>query len=166
MRIATLTVVAGVILFVAGVAAAGVDLRNVILKPGQCVKVSKLRVCAAKAKPPITVTQPGVTVTTPAPPAVTTTVSTPPVTVTVTTTPTPKVAFGDGTYRIGPDIQPGTYQGVTTGDSCYWERLTGFGGTLAEIIANYLGTSPTIVTISSTDVGFRSSRCGNWTKIG
>jgi hypothetical protein len=150
-----LATVACVVLFAAGTAAAGVNVKKVILKPGQCVTVAKVRVCAAKARtrtvtlPPTTVTAPPVTAT-----------------VTVTTVPTPKVAFPDGTYRVGADVQPGTYQGVAASNSCYWERLKGFGGTLDEIIANYFGTGPTIVTISPSDVGFRSSGCGGWTKIG
>lgn len=152
-----LTPVAVAVLFAGGTAAAGVNLKKVVLKPGQCVNLPKVRVCAAKARPPAvrTVTAPPSTVT--APPLTTT--------VTVTTTPTPKIAFVDGTYRVGPDIQPGTYKGVATTDSCYWERLKGFGGTLADIIANYFGSGPTIVTISPSDAGFRSERCGGWTKI-
>lgn len=134
---ATVSVVA---LFAGGTAVAGVDLKRVILKPGQCMTLAKVRVCAAKARPTVTVT--------------------------VTTTPIPKVAFSDGTYRVGPNIAAGTYQGVTTSDGCYWERLRGFGGTLDDVIANYFGRGPTIVTIAPTDVGFRSSNCGGWTKIG
>jgi hypothetical protein len=167
---AVLVVLAVGVLFAAGTAAAGVDLKGVLLKPGQCVtvKVANLRVCAAKAKPvtkvvtstvtapPVTITSPPVTVT--APPVT--------VTVTVTTTPTPKVAFPDGTYRVGPDIVAGTYRSAASTDACYWERLSGFGGTLAEIIANFYGTGPTIVTISPSDAGFRSERCGGWEKIG
>jgi hypothetical protein len=140
-------------LFVAGTAAAGVDLRRVVLRPGQCVTIAKVRVCAAKARPPVTRT-------------VTSTVTPAPVTVTVTTTPAPQIAFRDGTYRIGADIAPGTYRSVATSDSCYWERLSGFGGTLNEIIANYFGIGPTIVAIAPTDAGFRSAGCGGWTKIG
>jgi hypothetical protein len=157
-----LATLGAVALFAAGTAAAGVDLKRVILKPGQCmtIKVAKVTVCAAKARPPVTttVTSPPVTVT--APPVTLT------ATVTVTTTPTPKIAFPDGTYRVGPDIEAGTYRSVAPTDSCYWERLRGFGGTLSDIIANFIGTGPTIVTIAPTDAGFRSERCGGWAKIG
>jgi hypothetical protein len=85
---------------------------------------------------------------------------------TVYTTPPPKIAFSDGTYRVGTDIQAGTYRSTASSTGCYWERLKGFGGTLDDIIANYLGISPTIVTIASTDVGFHSDGCGGWEKIG
>jgi hypothetical protein len=42
-------------------------------------------------------------------------------------------------------------------------RLSGFGGTFDEIIANDFGSGPRMVTISPTDVGFESSGCGPWT---
>jgi hypothetical protein len=145
--------VVGLVLFCVGLAAAGVDLKRVILKPGHCLTVAKLRICAAKAKTK----------------TVTNTVTSPPVTVTqtVTTTPTPKIAFPDGTYRVGTDIVSGTYRSTASSSAgCYWERLKGFSGTLDDIIANYLGISPTIVTIASTDVGFHSDGCGGWEKIG
>jgi hypothetical protein len=121
-----------------------------------------MTVCAAKARPPVTTTVPSPPVTVTAPPV--TLIST--VTVTVTVTPTPKTAFPDGTFRVGPDIEAGTYRSVATTDSCYWERLRGFGGTLDEIIANFFGTGSTIVTIAPTDAGFRSERCGGWANIG
>jgi hypothetical protein len=44
-----------------------------------------------------------------------------------------------GTYIIGRDIQPGTYQGQAGEeftDSCYWARLTDVSGDLGSIIAN------------------------------
>jgi hypothetical protein len=81
---------------------------------------------------------------------------------TPTPTPTPEPgAFGDGTWRVGATVQPGTY-GTDGGPSCYWARLSGFGGTLDEIIANNYGSGSQIVTIASTDVGFTSSGCGTW----
>jgi hypothetical protein len=74
-----------------------------------------------------------------------------------------KTKFGQGTFIVGTDIQPGTYKS-TLGESCYWERLSNFGGTLSGIIANNFG-GKAIVTIRSSDKGFHSSRCGTWTKI-
>jgi hypothetical protein len=133
-------------LFAAGTAAAGIDLKRVILRPGHCITLAKVRVCAAKTRPKVR--------------RVTTTR-----TVTITTTPTPQTAFSDGTYRVGTDIVAGTYKSTATSDNCYWERLSGFGGTLGEIIANYFGSSPTYVTIAPTDVGFRSSNCSGWSKV-
>ena len=73
--------------------------------------------------------------------------------------------FADGTYVVGAEIRPGTYRSNSVGVSCYWERLSGFGGTAAEIIANQLSDGPSIVTIDREDSGFRSEGCGSWVKI-
>ena len=72
--------------------------------------------------------------------------------------------FGAGTKVVGVDIQPGTYRTRSGTSMCYWERLKGFGGSILEdIIANELTSHPTIVTISPTDKGFKSSGCATWT---
>lgn len=70
-------------------------------------------------------------------------------------------SFGGGMKIVGADIPPGTYRSAG-GSECYWERLSGFGGTLEEIIANDNAVGPTIVTIAATDKGFDSERCGVW----
>ncbi len=50
-----------------------------------------------------------------------------------------------------------------TGDGfCLWERVSGFGGSEAETIANSAGVGPRVVTIAPTDVGFVSDDCGTW----
>jgi hypothetical protein len=74
----------------------------------------------------------------------------------------PTLSFGNGVKIVGSDIAAGTYR-TDGGESCYWERLRGFGGTMGEIIANDFGGGPKIVTIAATDKGFRSSRCNGWT---
>ena len=74
--------------------------------------------------------------------------------------------FGDGTFIVGEDIQPGTYRNSDSSNLCYWERLSGFGGTGDEIIANGVSHEIQIVTISSSDVGFSSTDCGSWTRTG
>lgn len=71
--------------------------------------------------------------------------------------------FGYGTFMVGIDIAPGTWR-ASSGETCYWARLTGFGGTLSEIITNDFGGA-TVVTIDPSDVGFTSSRCGTWTRV-
>ena len=79
---------------------------------------------------------------------------------------TPSQSFGDGTWIVGSDIAPGLY--VAPGiieDSCYWERLSGFGGTLDEIIAIEFDYGRQLVEIASTDVAFKSDGCGLWTPI-
>jgi len=76
-------------------------------------------------------------------------------------------SFGPGTWRVGTEIQPGTYRALGDGSTstCYWERLSGFGGTIDDIIANGGGSAPVVVTIEPSDAGFHSARCGAWTKV-
>jgi hypothetical protein len=75
---------------------------------------------------------------------------------------TPKISFGEGTWAVGVDIAPGTYR--ASGESgCYWQRVSGFGGTTDQIIANDFATGSAVVTIEPTDKGFGSRRCGDWT---
>lgn len=76
------------------------------------------------------------------------------------------VSFGNGTWAVGTDIPPGTYRSINIPSaSCYWERLSGFGGTSAEIIANDIDGGVRLVTIAASDVGFRSNRCGTWAAV-
>lgn len=71
--------------------------------------------------------------------------------------------FGEGTYIVGKDIEPGKYRSETGAD--YWARLKGFSGELKDIIANEAFISgSTLVEIKSTDVGFSTSGA-TWTKI-
>ena len=56
-----------------------------------------------------------------------------------------------GVYAVGTDIKPGRYQ---LSGSCYWARLSGFSGELADIIANDNTDGPFIVSILATDIGF------------
>jgi hypothetical protein len=74
----------------------------------------------------------------------------------------PTLAFGGGTKRVGADIAPGTYRTRSAVSDCYWERLRGFSGDFKDIIANDFSSGYQVVTIKSTDKGFRSSRCGTW----
>lgn len=80
----------------------------------------------------------------------------------------PRTTFSNGTFRIGTDIRAGRYYTTPSRSGCYWERVSGFGGTIGEIIANnfvgFLGGQE-IVDISSSDLGFTSdSDCGTWTQ--
>jgi hypothetical protein len=77
---------------------------------------------------------------------------------------TSKTSFGDGDFIVGTDMIPGTYRNVAT-TGCYYARLSGFGHTLNEIIANDNADGQAVVTIAASDAGFESSRCGTWTKI-
>jgi hypothetical protein len=71
--------------------------------------------------------------------------------------------FDEGTYIVGTDIRPGTYE-ADASDGCYWARIKGFKGTLSEIIANdFSDSGNSIVRIRESDAGFTTSGCGTWT---
>lgn len=76
----------------------------------------------------------------------------------------PRTTFGDGTYVVGSEVVPGTYRNSNSSSGCYWERLSGFGGTTDEIIANNFTQSRQLVTISPSDIGFSAQGCGSWTQ--
>lgn len=76
----------------------------------------------------------------------------------------PNPHFNDGIFEVGKDIQAGTYRTRTGSSGCYYSRLSGFGGSFDEIISNENTDYPTVVTIATTDKGFKSSRCGTWTQ--
>jgi hypothetical protein len=76
--------------------------------------------------------------------------------------------FVDGEHHIGSQVIPGTYRTVkapssNAEDFCSWERVSGFGGSEAELIANSAGVGPRVVTIAASDAGFISENCGTWT---
>lgn len=70
----------------------------------------------------------------------------------------------NGIYQVGTQIMPGTYES-SSNDSCYWARLSSFGGDLEAILASDFASGPQIVTIEEGDAGFKTSRCGTWKKI-
>lgn len=74
---------------------------------------------------------------------------------------------GTGTFKVGFDIQPGTYQ--ATADATwggYWARQSCATGNLDCLITNDLPSANAIVTISPSDAYFTTSRMSTWTKIG
>ena len=72
--------------------------------------------------------------------------------------------FGDGTWRVGTDIAPGTY--TTSGASgCYWERESSLSGGSDSILANDNTVGQVTVTIPSTDAGFKTQGCGTWSAL-
>jgi hypothetical protein len=71
--------------------------------------------------------------------------------------------MADGSWRVGIDIEPGTYR-TEGADTCYWKRLSGFTGEFGDILANGIPKGPVVVTILPSDAGFTSSRCGIWAK--
>lgn len=71
--------------------------------------------------------------------------------------------FEQGTYIVGTDVEPGTYQ-ASSGELCSWLRLAGFRFSRRDIIERGFvrrGVPPT-VRIESGDAGFSSSGCGTW----
>lgn len=81
----------------------------------------------------------------------------------------PKTSFGDGTWEIGAaagQVAPGKYKSTVPANSwgCYWERLSGTGGSFDEIITNGNAekNTPVIVTIAAADKAFKSEDCGTW----
>ena len=84
-------------------------------------------------------------------------------------TSSPTAPFGaGGHYQVGSEVAAGTWQssGPASGDSCYWERLSGFSGELDDIVANGFTYTPSIVTISASDVGFYADPdCGTWSRL-
>jgi hypothetical protein len=77
-------------------------------------------------------------------------------------TPTARSFPGDGTFRVGVDIPPGTYRSQG-GQSCYWERLRGLSGSTADTIANGAGNWVLVVQIAPSDVAFKTQQCPTWT---
>ena len=76
--------------------------------------------------------------------------------------PGPKTTFeGDGTYAVGNDIAPGTYEsaGPVADGACYWKRVNG-----SDIVDNALSKKPQVVQIDPTDTAFTTNDCQQWQK--
>ena len=75
-----------------------------------------------------------------------------------------KTSFsGDGMYRVGKDIKPGTYVATPSGSiSGYWERLSCATGDFDCILANDNVDGQTFVTILPSDRYFSTTRMGTW----
>ncbi len=80
--------------------------------------------------------------------------------------------IGEGTWLVGPDVQPGTYRspGATTVrgfNFCLWQRLSDTSGENSAIIASGTGNAgePQVVTIAATDRAFRVSGCEPFTRV-
>lgn len=78
----------------------------------------------------------------------------------------PRRTFGPGQHLVGSDIAPGRYFADPPRDACYWERQSGLGGSLDDVIANdFVGFDPAqiIVDILASDRAFEADGdCGIW----
>jgi hypothetical protein len=88
--------------------------------------------------------------------------------VTAAKTGAPKTGMaGDGMYKVGVDIQPGTYKSTgNADDSCYWERSKDALHGVDSITANDNVSGTGIVTIAAGDAYFKSTGCTDWHKTG
>jgi hypothetical protein len=89
---------------------------------------------------------------------------------TTPTQPTTSTIPDGGPWRVGKDIQPGTYRASVPADSlnCYWARVKDASGTLDSIIsnANAKPSTSVTVTVQDNDWGFESNGCGGWVRLG
>ncbi|WP_169310129.1 hypothetical protein [Sanguibacter keddieii] len=83
------------------------------------------------------------------------------------TTGTPKTSVTqDGVYAVGTQLAPGRYRALGTGDFCYYSVVSSFSGELDAIRINGFSAYTQEVVITSRDVGFESSNCSTWRKVG
>jgi hypothetical protein len=73
-------------------------------------------------------------------------------------------SFGPGTFAVGAQVAPGRWRS-DGGDLCYWERLSGLGGGLDELLDSAGVPGPTEVVLGPSDVAFSSFGCGTWRPV-
>jgi hypothetical protein len=74
---------------------------------------------------------------------------------------------GNGTFRVGVDVAPGTYKssgGTSSTGSCYWYRHATVGGS-NDIIDSNESTGPQYVQIAPTDGTFETAFCQPWVAV-
>ncbi|MBH1935414.1 hypothetical protein I5Q34_14220 [Streptomyces sp. AV19] len=74
---------------------------------------------------------------------------------------------GNGTFRVGSDVKPGTYRSVGNkeDDNCYWERAKDSKGDPDSIIANDNVIGSSYVTIATGDKVFKTHGCKGWERV-
>jgi hypothetical protein len=70
----------------------------------------------------------------------------------------------DGNMTVGKTMEPGTWKTKPGVKDCYWSRSTGGGDIIENDIVDF-APDGVVVTVLPGE-GFKSSRCGTWTKIG
>ena len=78
----------------------------------------------------------------------------------------PPVTFGDGTYRVGPDIPPGRYRANAPSEDCEWQRLRSPDSEAADASEHEVigegGHFMSFADIAPEDSLFVSRSCGTW----
>lgn len=73
---------------------------------------------------------------------------------------------GDGDFRVGRDIEPGTYRSRGNTDGlCHWERAEDASGDTDPLLANGNVRGTGYVTVKATDKVFESSGCKDWEAV-
>ncbi|CAA9371093.1 MAG: hypothetical protein AVDCRST_MAG47-1233 [uncultured Nocardioidaceae bacterium] len=70
---------------------------------------------------------------------------------------------GDGTWRVGTDVEPGFYV-AEGGEDCRWSRLGRMDVDYDDVIARGFVARP-VVEIMDGDGGFHTDGCGAWTPL-
>lgn len=89
------------------------------------------------------------------------------ITQTVTATPPsgPRAEFSDGLFRVGQDVQPGTYktEGPNGGNAggCYWSRTAASGAVIQNGVVNEAGT----ITVRAGE-SIDTAGCLPWRRAG
>ncbi|NJP96648.1 hypothetical protein HCN51_45700 [Nonomuraea sp. FMUSA5-5] len=75
----------------------------------------------------------------------------------------PAGKYASGMYKVGSEIEPGTYR-TAGGDSCYYSRLKDATGEIGSIIANDVLRGQGFVTLMESDAYIKFSGTCTWTK--
>jgi hypothetical protein len=71
--------------------------------------------------------------------------------------------LNDGSYRVGPfATRPGDYREQYAKPGCHWERVSGFSGDAAAVVASVTSDDRQVVTLKDGDT-FRTIGCAPWT---
>jgi hypothetical protein len=74
---------------------------------------------------------------------------------------------GEGTFRVGIDMQPGNYTSspAQASMSCYGFRLKDLSGDPSATINAVEGDGPVYITIQPSDAGFKTQGCITWQTV-
>jgi hypothetical protein len=70
---------------------------------------------------------------------------------------------GDGTYKVGTEVEPGVYV-ASGGEDCRYQRLDKVDVEYLDVIVQGFLSRP-IMEIKADDGGFRTEGCGGWTPL-